>query len=247
MWADEKVEQVIEGSDSEESDLNVSTLEKQLDQLAHETSFREARETFSSMKQSSEENTTTYFLRIIYGYIIMEGRSKLMAKRKGVKVSKLYAGGEVVDATMKLSASEEPISKSGMSTEDAACRYCNMNSRFEKDFIKKEKLTNSGSEHLLRERSTGFNRILPTNHWVYIGYTKSIKHIREIPSELLCGNTSFMPKKEESSEMGDVIPIKVLPHVIWVLCKVIGNRLKQVPFDECQKGFREVNGCSENS
>ncbi|CAB4056750.1 SLC13A2_3_5 [Lepeophtheirus salmonis] len=111
MWADEKVEQVIEGSDSEESDLNVSTLEKQLDQLAHETSFREARETFSSMKQSSEENTTTYFLRIIYGYIIMEGRSKLMAKRKGVKVSKLYAGGEVVDATMKLSASEEPISK----------------------------------------------------------------------------------------------------------------------------------------
>ncbi|CAB4069735.1 unnamed protein product [Lepeophtheirus salmonis] len=69
----------------------------------------------------------------------------------------------------------------------------------------------------------------------------------ELPPELLCGNTSFVPKKEEPTDMGDFRPITVLPHVTRVLHKVIANRLKQVPIDECQKGFREVNGCSENS
>ncbi|CAB4060354.1 unnamed protein product [Lepeophtheirus salmonis] len=39
----------------------------------------------------------------------------------------------------------------------------------------------------------------------------------------------------------------VLPHVTWVLHKIFANRLKQVPFDECEKDFREVKGCSENS
>ncbi|CAB4061213.1 unnamed protein product [Lepeophtheirus salmonis] len=69
----------------------------------------------------------------------------------------------------------------------------------------------------------------------------------ELPPELLCGNTSFIPKKEEPTDKGDFRPITVLPHVTRVLHKIIANRLKQVPIDECQKGFREVNGCSENS
>ncbi|CAF2747133.1 unnamed protein product [Lepeophtheirus salmonis] len=38
--------------------------------------------------------------------------------------------------------------------------------------------------------------------------------IGEIPSELFCGNTSFIHKKEEPSEMEDLRPISVLPHAI---------------------------------
>ncbi|CAB4063653.1 unnamed protein product [Lepeophtheirus salmonis] len=39
--------------------------------------------------------------------------------------------------------------------------------------------------------------------------------------------------------------VKKLPSIGG--CREGPSRLKQVPIDECQKGFREVNGCSENS
>ncbi|CAB4058223.1 unnamed protein product [Lepeophtheirus salmonis] len=45
---------------------------------------------------------------------------------------------------------------------------------------------------------------------------------------------------------GDYRRITVLLHVTRTFQKVIANRLKQVSMSECQRGFGEVNGCSEN-
>ncbi|QQP35759.1 Zgc:194878, partial [Caligus rogercresseyi] len=69
----------------------------------------------------------------------------------------------------------------------------------------------------------------------------------KLPQELITGRTTLIPKKEDPQLAGDYRPITVLPHITKVLHIVLANRLKKARINSCQKGFREVNGCSENN
>ncbi|QQP40632.1 Uncharacterized protein FKW44_014743 [Caligus rogercresseyi] len=69
----------------------------------------------------------------------------------------------------------------------------------------------------------------------------------KLPQELTTGRTTLIPKNEDPQLAGDFRPITVLPHITRVLHKVLANRIKKARISSCQKGFREMNGCSENN
>ena len=137
IWAGARAEQLIEARTNESPDLTIDTPKKLLDELAacltHETSFREAREDFYNVKQRSEENTTTFYSRIVdlhkraefpansdflivdklvHGCVNMECKRKLMAKGKDVSVKDcldVLRRYESVNATMrKLAVTDQP-------------------------------------------------------------------------------------------------------------------------------------------
>ena len=140
IWAGAHAEQLIEARINEDPTLNINTAKKLLDQLAacltHETSFREAREDFYNIKQKLNENTTTFYSRIvdlykraefpanadflivdklIHGCNNMECKRKLMGKGKDITVKEcldLLRRFEAVNATMKhLGELDQPASK----------------------------------------------------------------------------------------------------------------------------------------
>ena len=129
IWAGAHCEMLIEAKTNENPDLEINTPKKLLDTLAecltHSTFFREAREDFYNLKQKSDENTTTYYSRImelyrqaefpdesnflivdklIHGCTNKESRKKLMRKTKDVSVKDcldLLREDESVEASMK--------------------------------------------------------------------------------------------------------------------------------------------------
>lgn len=113
IWAGAHAESMIEASKREQPDLNLTTPDELLTELArcisHETMYREAREQFYSVTQLGSENTATYFTRISELYTLAEFpadtdflladklihgcanracKQKLMAKGKNVTITK---------------------------------------------------------------------------------------------------------------------------------------------------------------
>ena len=111
IWGGAQAELLVEARQSEDATTDVSTYTKILDVLAsclkHATLFREMRETFYSMKQTSTENATAYYSRImeihkqcefpagseflivdrlIHGCFNESCKRKLMSKTKDAKV-----------------------------------------------------------------------------------------------------------------------------------------------------------------
>ena len=129
IWAGAHAETLVEASQAEEPDLKIDNTKQLLDCLAscltHSTFFREAREDFYNAKQKAEENTTTYYSRIIelfrlaefsedsafliadkliHGCTNVQCKRKLMTKGKDVKVKDcldLLRQFEAVAVTMK--------------------------------------------------------------------------------------------------------------------------------------------------
>lgn len=129
IWAGAHAESLIEAKQNEDPELRITRPTALLDQLAacltHSTFFREKQEEFYNVRQKPDENTTTYFSRImdlyrqaefpgnthflivdklIHGCISKECKRKLMAKGKDVSakdcldVMRRY---EAVEVTMK--------------------------------------------------------------------------------------------------------------------------------------------------
>ena len=129
IWAGAHAETLIEAKTSEDPDLRIGDARTLLDQLAscltHSTFFREVRHEFYNMTQTPNENTTTFYSRImdlyrqadfpagsdflivdklIHGCINTECKRKLMAKGKTVTVKDcldLMRRCESVEATMR--------------------------------------------------------------------------------------------------------------------------------------------------
>ena len=129
IWAGAHAESLIEARLHEDPELRITTPTALLDQLAacltHSTFFREKREEFYSVRQRVDENTTTYYSRIldlyrqaefpdntsflivdklIHGCVSKESKRKLMGKGKDVSVKdclELMRRCEAVEATMK--------------------------------------------------------------------------------------------------------------------------------------------------
>ncbi len=113
IWAEGDVENLIEVKETENPNLDVRTPVKLLDALQgclkHSTYFREARDEFYNLKQHVDENTTSYYSRImqlyksavfpqdtnflivdrlIHGCTNKKCNEKLMTERKVVPVNK---------------------------------------------------------------------------------------------------------------------------------------------------------------
>lgn len=69
----------------------------------------------------------------------------------------------------------------------------------------------------------------------------------ELPESLCKSRTIFLPKKEESNEPGDFRPITISSVIVRTFHKVLANRLKCISLDERQRGFRDTDGCSDNT
>ena len=129
IWAGAHAESLIEARLNEDPELRITTPTELLDQLAkcltHSTLFREKREEFYTARQKIDENTTSYYSRLldlyrqaefpentnflivdklIHGCISKDCKRKLMAKGKEVSVKdclELMRKYEAVEATMK--------------------------------------------------------------------------------------------------------------------------------------------------
>ena len=129
IWAGAHAETLIEAKQSEDATVEVKTPTQLLDTLAncltHTTFFREAREDFYNVRQKPDENTTTYYSRVmelyrladfpagsdflvvdklIHGCTNSDCKRKLMARSKDVSVKiclNLLRQYEAVAVTMK--------------------------------------------------------------------------------------------------------------------------------------------------
>jgi hypothetical protein len=129
IWAGAHAESLIEAQTSEDPDIRITSPSMLLDQLAvcitHPTFFREQREEFYNAHQKPDENTTTYFSRImdlyrqaefpenasflvvdklIHGCANRDCKKKLMAKNKNITTREcleIMRRFESVEATMK--------------------------------------------------------------------------------------------------------------------------------------------------
>ena len=129
IWAGAHAESLIEARLNEDPELRITTPTELLDQLAkcftHSTLFREKREEFYTARQKIDENTTSYYSRLldlyrkaefpentnflivdklIHGCISKDCKRKLMARGKEVSVKdclELIRKYEAVEATMK--------------------------------------------------------------------------------------------------------------------------------------------------
>lgn len=129
IWADAHAESLIEARCNEDPTLIIITPKQLLGQLAvcltYSTFFREVREDFYNVHQDPDENTTTYFSRImdlyrqaefpnnseflvvdklIHGCTNKECKRKLMSKAKDISVQDCRAimrKYEAVEATMR--------------------------------------------------------------------------------------------------------------------------------------------------
>ena len=129
IWAGAHAESLIEARLNEDPELRITTPKELLDQLTkcltHSILFREKREEFYTARQKIDENTTSYYSRLldlyrqaefpentnflivdklIHGCISKDCKRKLMAKGKEVSVKdclELMRKYEAVEATMK--------------------------------------------------------------------------------------------------------------------------------------------------
>lgn len=129
IWAGAQVERLVEAKQAEDPTCSVATVDELLDCLdgilTHSTHFREAREDFYNAKQTTGENTTAFYSRIlelhkqaefpvgsdflivdklIHGCTNVECKRKLMTKEKTVTVKTcldVLRRYESVDATMQ--------------------------------------------------------------------------------------------------------------------------------------------------
>lgn len=129
IWAGAHAEKLIDARTSEDPSIDIETPDDLLGQLetclTHSTFFREAREDFYNIKQNPNENTTTYFSRImdlykqatfpsgtdflivdklIHGCYFTETKRKLMSFEQSANIKNcldLMRKYEAVDVTMK--------------------------------------------------------------------------------------------------------------------------------------------------
>lgn len=68
----------------------------------------------------------------------------------------------------------------------------------------------------------------------------------KLPEHLCASRTILLPKKPGAKAPGEFRPITVTSVLIRTFHKVLAERLKVVPLDPRQRGFRESDGCAEN-
>lgn len=68
----------------------------------------------------------------------------------------------------------------------------------------------------------------------------------KLPEHLCASRTIFLPKKKGVKTPGEFRPITMTSVLVRTFHKVLAERLKVIPLDSRQRGFREADGCAEN-
>ncbi|CAD6238435.1 GSCOCG00012534001-RA-CDS, partial [Cotesia congregata] len=84
-------------------------------------------------------------------------------------------------------------------------------------------------------------------YWVWAIIFNIFMLCGKVPEYLLESKTTLIPKKDGASEPGDFRPITVSSVITRTFHKVLANRMNNlIKLDPRQRGFRSVDGCSEN-